>query len=77
MRLYVCYNYKNNNLYHVRKEDVKWLSYVVVEYYSSHESNFREKIIILTEQNLSHKDNHKKEDITLSFPGYQAQNKLR
>ena len=34
MRLHVCYNYKNNHLYHLSKEDVKWLSYLDVEYYS-------------------------------------------
>ena len=36
MRLYVCYKYKNNNLYHVSKEDVKWLSYLGVKYYLFH-----------------------------------------
>ena len=30
----VCFlQYKNNNLYHVSKEDVKWLSYLGVKYY--------------------------------------------
>ena len=33
LRLYVCYKSKKNHLYHVSKEDVKWLSYFVVEYY--------------------------------------------
>ena len=36
VQLYVCYKYKNNHLYHVSKEDVKWLSYLDVEYYSFH-----------------------------------------
>ena len=36
MRLYVCYKYKNNNLYHVSKEDIKWLSYLGVKYYLFH-----------------------------------------
>ena len=44
MQLYVCYKYKNNDLYHVSKEDVKWLYYLGVEYYLSRESNFWEKI---------------------------------
>ena len=39
----ICYKYKNNHLYHVSKEDVKWLFYLGVEYYSSRESNFWEK----------------------------------
>ena len=39
-----CYKYKNNHLYYVSKEDVKWLSYLGVEYYLSRESNFWEKI---------------------------------
>ena len=33
-----------NHLYHVSKDDVKWLSYLGVEYCSSRESNFLEKI---------------------------------
>ena len=36
MRLYVCCKYKDNNLYHVSREDVKWLSYLGVKYYSFH-----------------------------------------
>ena len=36
-------NTKNNHLYQVSKEDVKWLSYLGVGYYSSRESNFWEK----------------------------------
>ena len=44
MRFYVCNKYKNNHLYHISKEDVKWLSYLGVEYYSSCELNFWEKI---------------------------------
>ena len=36
MQLYVCYKYKNNNLYHISKEDVKWLSYLGVKYYLFH-----------------------------------------
>ena len=75
MRLYFCYKYKTNQLYHVSKEDVKWLSYLGVQYYSFHESNFWEKIK-LKEKNLSHKDVIKKDDITLSFPWCQAQNKF-
>ena len=38
MQFYVCYKYKNNHLYYVSKEDVKWLSYLGVEYYSFHNS---------------------------------------
>ena len=33
----------NTESYHISKEDVKWLSYLGVHYYSSHESNFWEK----------------------------------
>ena len=45
-RLYVCYKYKNNHLYHLSKEDLKWLSYLDVEYYSFH-NNIIGFIIIL------------------------------
>ena len=36
MWLYVCYKYKYNHLYHVSKEQVKWLSYLGVKYYWFH-----------------------------------------
>ena len=50
VRLYVCYKYKNNHLYQVSKEDIKWLSYLGVEHYSSRvNQSFREKLIKLTE----------------------------
>ena len=47
--LYVCCKYNNNHLYWVNKEDIKWLSYLSVEYSSSCESNFLEKNIELIE----------------------------
>ena len=68
MRLYFCYKYKNNQLYHVSKEDVKWLSYLDVQYYSFHETNFWEKIK-LKEKNLSHKHVIKKKTLHYHFQG--------
>ena len=75
VRLYFCYKYKTNQLYHVSKEDVKWLSYLGVQYYSFHESNFWEKIK-LKEKNLSHKDVIKKTTLHYHFHGAKLKTSL-
>ena len=79
VQLYVCYKYKNNHLYHVSKEDVKWLSYLGVEYYLSCWVLFWEflgKKIKLTEQNLSHKDIIKKKTLHYHFQGARLKTSL-
>ena len=72
----VCLLQIQKQLYHVSKEDVKWLPYLGVEYYSSCESNFWEKLIKLTKLNLSHKDVIKKQTLHYYLQGAKLKTNL-
>ena len=68
VRLHVCCKYKNNHLYKVSIEDVKWLSCLSVECYSSRES--------LLGKWLPHQDDIKKKTWHYHFQGARLKTSL-